>query len=400
MPLPPKALPPRAAQDKASRDPRPVRHRPPRPALCCCMVPLARMLLFFSMLLSANVQAGERVDVRAAIHPDHARLVLDWLSPVTVERRTTNGGLTLRFDRPLEADLGAAAVRLGSHVTALSASVDGKELLIGLRSGVVLKRFRQFDPDLVVMDFIRASARPQALQGAAAIRIGQHDGYRRLVLDFAAPVVHEVTRNGRNLILTFGRSARIDAASLAPEVEPFVDEVRPFQEERPGLDFRLRPKIEAEVFALDEDKIVIDFRTRGLERRWRGEAPGMAGRRRRTAPVFGSLGRTGRRWTRLQRRRRLAAPSRVPPDRRMPISATTGDPEPTFRRGNSCPASPRGARAKASSSPSPGRAISLLPSSGGPASSGWSSRLRPIRNGGAGRRRSNQRSSGSSDRRG
>ena len=171
----------------------------------------------------------------------------------------------LRFDRPFEADLGAAAVRLGSHIAALAASEDGKEIKIGLRSGIVLGHFRQFEPDLVVLDFMQASALPNPAQGAVATRIGHHDGYTRLVLDFGAPVVHELAEDGQTRILTFDRKARIDAVSLAQELRALVDEFGPLQGNRPGLVFRLRPAMEADVFALDEDKIVIDFRAQDLD---------------------------------------------------------------------------------------------------------------------------------------
>lgn len=60
-----------------------------------------------AMQIPAAIGQGEPVRVRVGEHPDRTRLVFDWPSPVTFERRGAGGATAIRFARSARLDLSA-----------------------------------------------------------------------------------------------------------------------------------------------------------------------------------------------------------------------------------------------------------------------------------------------------
>ena len=220
----------------------------------------ATLFLAFVAFFGSRAVAAEAVNVRAANHPTYGRLVLDWPAPITVEHSLSGGRLSLRFARSMTAEFAEAGRRLTGYLAAIELRDDGRVLLLDLAPGAGLEQLVQYEPDLVVLDFVADTARDRAPTGEEPqVRVGRHDDFTRVVFDFADPVSFDVERTGQEVSLIFGRAARFDAVQLAAALRPFLDELALQPDDR-TVSLRLRPKVMLEAFGLDDDKVVVDLR--------------------------------------------------------------------------------------------------------------------------------------------
>jgi tetratricopeptide (TPR) repeat protein len=106
--------------------------------------------------------AAEPVTVRAGIHADKTRIVVDWKVPVAYALDRQGDALTLFFDRPAVLDLGRIADRPPPRVLAASveSAPSSSVLTLAIQPGAVVHHF--LAGTRVVVDILAADAPPPA----------------------------------------------------------------------------------------------------------------------------------------------------------------------------------------------------------------------------------------------
>ncbi len=175
-----------------------------------CLAALAGAVLAFAGSLGSTAAAEpEPVVIRAAAHDGFGRLVFEWPAPIAFDSQRQGERLRLRFARAFAADLGTVVDTLGDYLVGLERGADGREVVLRLAPEVAA-RLDIDDQRIVVLDLVPATA----ATGPVALRTGEHDGFVRIVLDWARPIDFTAEADGRRLRIRFERAARIDAATI------------------------------------------------------------------------------------------------------------------------------------------------------------------------------------------
>lgn len=114
-------------------------------------------------LAEPGARMVEDVAIRAGLHPGFGRLVFEWPAPIEFEHRESENRLTLRFARPMRADLEPARRHLGEYLTDLRQDESGQTVHLRLGRDV-RAQIAAFRPDLVVLDFSPAELQAEELQ--------------------------------------------------------------------------------------------------------------------------------------------------------------------------------------------------------------------------------------------
>ena len=109
---------------------------------------------------AAAVEKAEVVRIRAGIHADKTRLVIDWRVPVAYGFDRQGDILTLFFDRPADLELGRLAVNPPARVLAASAEASPASsiLTLAIAPGAAVNHF--ISGTRVVVDILAADALP------------------------------------------------------------------------------------------------------------------------------------------------------------------------------------------------------------------------------------------------
>ncbi len=169
----------------------------------------------------ASTARAEPVRVEAAVSEKYGRLVFAWESPVGFEVITADGRLVVRFDRPIEADFDTALQRLAGYVNAADPGADGRSIGFALQRPVTVMSYGVGNTVIVdLMDQDATSDAPESGKATAAsaasdspkirVRIGEHDGYSRVVFDWPERVGYRLEKTGKTATVTFDKPARID----------------------------------------------------------------------------------------------------------------------------------------------------------------------------------------------
>lgn len=152
------------------------------------MMPANRTALTLFAIAIASVLAvalvrpaqADAVRVDATTRGNSARLTLVWPAPIAVEATSANGNFVLQFDRPAQADFGAAAAKLRRFLDHPQRSDRGRTLSFPLRPGVValtLADGRRVIVDLIASDEAiatdadTAKTQKEAIDGLAAAAV-------------------------------------------------------------------------------------------------------------------------------------------------------------------------------------------------------------------------------------
>ena len=217
------------------------------------------LALAFATLALAPLLAGaavvEQVAVRAAAHPGFGRLVLEWPAPIEIESRRSADRLTLRFSRPFAADLGAVAGRLGDYLVELVPGADQREVVLQLVPEVAAA-LDVYDGRIVVLDLTAGAAASAPVE----LRTGLHDGYVRIVLDWAMPIGFETIGADRRWRIVFDREGEIDAAAIGRRFRDLLADASAARGGgRSELALTLKPGVRAEVFKVAGERVVVDL---------------------------------------------------------------------------------------------------------------------------------------------
>ena len=200
-----------------------------------------------SLVLAVAARA-EPVTVRAAPHEGFGRIVFNWPTPVPYTAESEGSRVVIRFGRPIETDLGGVVRVLGAYVRAGDVGADGRSVVLATVGNLTVRAF-----DLgsaVVLDLVEAAAQPPAKapgppaaspaapstataarpapagpQGGEAlgVRVGEHEGYSRVVFDWSRPVGYTVDQAGGAATITFDRPASPDLGTLRARPPRFVE---------------------------------------------------------------------------------------------------------------------------------------------------------------------------------
>jgi hypothetical protein len=254
---------------------------------------LSALLLAAAATMSMSRAAGADGTVRARgwVHADEgfARLVFDWATPVGYNARIEGKKLIVEFDRPASYALDRALRLLSSYVTGVAERSE-RRLVFDLTQPWRLKSF--VDGTHVAIDLIGApkappppSAQPaQSTTNAAsiasapaaptvspagsgapaaapfvALRVGEHDGFTRLVFDWPAPSPYRIERRGDEARILFDAPARLGLDAAVKRLPPLIRDLRAEGSEgEPALVVKLAPGTRIKDFR-DGPRLVLDL---------------------------------------------------------------------------------------------------------------------------------------------
>jgi hypothetical protein len=229
------------------------------------------------------VRAADAVKTRAAEHEHYSRIAFDWPAPVAFDAKVDGSTLTIHFERGLETSLGSITDNIGSYVESVSLGADGTTLTAQLKRPVTLKTFTE--GNTIAIDLVDAatparkaaqkpSAKPEPAQASAvpappsaptptsadkatvAVRSGEHEGYRRLVLEWTKTYTLTEIESGARV--HFPRPVAIDTDRLAAAAPGTRAEVA---DDASGttLTLHLPEGTKLRHFRSDEGNIVLDL---------------------------------------------------------------------------------------------------------------------------------------------
>jgi len=206
--------------------------------------------MVLSLAAAATVRA-EPVTVRAAPHEGFGRIVFNWPTPVPYSAESNGERVIIRFGRPIEAELGGVVRVLGAYVRSGAVMADGRSVELTTVGKVSVRAF-----DLgsaVVLDLMEAAGAQVPVKAAPApapsapvpasiaaarpapasppagqvlgVRVGEHDGYSRVVFDWPRSVAYTLEQDGGVTTITFDQSASPDFGSLRSRPPRFVEGV-------------------------------------------------------------------------------------------------------------------------------------------------------------------------------
>jgi hypothetical protein len=231
---------------------------------CRWSVALALALALLAALRPpAGAVAGpaEPVLVRAGIHPGFARLVLEWPRAIAVAERQQGDRLTLRFARPLAADLAPLVDRLEGYLQGISRGGDHHEITLRLAAGIT-PELAVYESRIVAVDLVRPA--PPAGAPPVELRTGSHPGFGRIVLDWAEPVSFETSASGRRWRIVFDHAADLDAAMIGRRLDQLLTGASSLRGDGASeLALSLRSGVTVEVFEMAGARVVIDLHEAG-----------------------------------------------------------------------------------------------------------------------------------------
>lgn len=206
------------------------------------------LALFLALAAILPARAADPVTIRAAEHDKEGfgRIVFDWPAPVTYDAKIDGEILTIHFARPIAAKLDTILRHLDGYVSTVKIGEDGASVVAELKQPAMLRGF--VDGNTIAIDIIgeRSAAgtppgrstkpanavaeksntplvKEAAVEAVAQptdavvvpIRFAEHEGFRRVVFDWQAPVNYTLAENGDVARLRFAHAAALDAARLA-----------------------------------------------------------------------------------------------------------------------------------------------------------------------------------------
>lgn len=208
-----------------------------------------RLLLLLGVLLALLPGGAMAIEatVRAGLHETFGRLVIEWPDPSAISAERDGELLHVRASDPLPADLDRVAAKLAPYLDSLTLDADGAGFRVKPAAGIDLSH-ELFDKRLLVLNF---SAAPPELR----LRVGQHPGFVRLVIEPLAADAVAIDRSPGTLALHL--PGRLSAWALGrlrevPGITRVVAE--------PGvLKLGLAPRASARDQHVGPDKLVIDL---------------------------------------------------------------------------------------------------------------------------------------------
>jgi len=163
--------------------------------------------------------AVEKVVVRAAEHPNFGRLVLDWGQPRKYEADIRDGYLVVTFRAPFEANLKPVGAALGKYISSSEIYNNNKSIRFKLKGNYTLKT--ALYGSAIALDLSPVKAAGSGLEDVR-VRVGDHEKYSRLVIDWPATTGYKVEQNGADVKLVFDKAAKLDIARVKRDLPKYI----------------------------------------------------------------------------------------------------------------------------------------------------------------------------------
>ena len=210
--------------------------------------------LFAAVVLVSTSVVAEPVSVRAANHPDFGRIVFLWNAPVGHQLLVRDDGVSIRFERPIEASYQRVLGALKGYISQTIPEADGRGVHLVLK-----KKFDAYSYDSgtsVIVEIAEISepvvepTQPSENIKSAAktvtniasrvvaqsvpepkdlptvnVRSGSHPDYTRIVFDWASKVEYALTQSGGVVTIRFGRPANLNLRRLSQNPPRLLGEI-------------------------------------------------------------------------------------------------------------------------------------------------------------------------------
>jgi tetratricopeptide (TPR) repeat protein len=206
------------------------------------------VLALAALVPARGFAAADDVAIRAAVHDGFVRMALDWPAPVEYQAQVSADTLTIRFARPLHADVAKLPPALAEYVASADLEGQGKILVAHLKRPVTVHAFTIRDKTVVVdlTPVPAAAAKPAEPKVAepkpkpepavtpppslAAVHLSGVDKPGMIGVAFAwpRPVAYALKDKAGTARLTFRAAGSIDEAmlgTLLPGLAPTIEAV-------------------------------------------------------------------------------------------------------------------------------------------------------------------------------
>ncbi len=232
-------------------------------------------------------QAATKIQTDLSEQDGYGRLVFAWPGAMPGYKADLVAGvLVLHFDAPFDVDLDNFMRMMPRYVALARQDDDHKALRLALKADFTThaqvaegKLYLDLLPDgwtgvapALPADVLARMAAAEELKKAAAleasraqengvvapvaetpkikVRVGQHDGFTRLVFDWNQPVLYALVQKDGQATISFDRDAQIDLAPIRVDAPPYLTTIKSVSQ-----DGRL-----AVILKLKEGVSVVDFR--------------------------------------------------------------------------------------------------------------------------------------------
>lgn len=170
-----------------------------------------RMWLLFMMAVSAFIagaaEAADSIRVRGWSHDDYGRIVFDWPSSVEYSVSRSGRNLSVRFNKPFDADFAGAIENMPQYLRGAEVSRNGRTAVLRMAKSFDFKDFR--NKNAIVID-LRQPSVPEL-----PVRVGAHPNYNRLVFDWVRDVEYTAKKTGDIVEVRFSEAAQINSSDVA-----------------------------------------------------------------------------------------------------------------------------------------------------------------------------------------
>jgi len=210
--------------------------------------------VLLALVMTSLAAHADPVQVRAARHPDFGRIVFVWDAPVGHQLLVQDGGIVLRFNRPIEASYQRTLGILKQYIKSAVPEADGRGVFFSLRGKFDAYSYDSGRSVVVEIADIPGTATKQPapspkLESAAAavtqstpkssaqaspvpkdlptigIRAGAHPDYTRIVFDWPSKVPYSMVQKGGVVTLQFEQAAKLNLRRLLANPPRLVGKV-------------------------------------------------------------------------------------------------------------------------------------------------------------------------------
>lgn len=235
------------------------------------MIRLLRLCAFALLLLLPGL--AQAAELRAGIHDDFGRIVVEWPQPVKFSARIEGNRLIVEFDRALDADPASLVPRLPAYLRAARREDGGRRVVFDL--GVPATLAAQTFGNSVVLDLSRAAAPARPAPAAAVetlvpVRVGINPDRTRVVFDWPRRAGYAVSFADGRALVRFDAPGRIDLAKLRAELPDAFKDAR--EESRAPLAVSLPAGAPPKHFRAGSASVALDLTPPGVAAPAKAEA--------------------------------------------------------------------------------------------------------------------------------
>jgi len=197
------------------------------------------VLVFISSLMDVALTYGEPVSVRGQKIEDYAQVVFTWQNPVGHTLARSGNQVTVRFSRPIEATLTGIAPAVKGFVEQVTAGNDGNTIRFRLSADYDVYSYdsgRSITVEIAPKEDAVTAAEPeksptqpktkassvQSNNTAIKVRVGDHDGFTRLVFDWKSKTPYTFSRQGNVGELVFAKPGIFALDKIKSDLPKYV----------------------------------------------------------------------------------------------------------------------------------------------------------------------------------